>query len=881
MGNSSAKRQKQVNKILEELFEEGLTNEKRTYLVQKIWKLVDPEKSGYLGEKRALLLIKALVRYCNTRALRVLLKSPRRGRWHWLTKSRNKKNSKRSKSINMTITDGMKEFKCSRDEFVIKSKRADSEWNDRVPNRRHRSSELEDFADFRLNNAGEDSDYVQNFLHRIDLDCDGVVTEKEFRIWMTHALDDPVQAVKDVLKKKAPSEIEKQSQATQMHSTNVILKSYRKRRNRTVSTDFDRKFVRSPPSQTKRKQLEEERNFIHDMELFDHSPLTVSTPYGMGQAIDPERDGKLTLHFPWGGTGHFVRKSMKDRMSGSIQLKYENLKLAFTVNEPGALSPPRDQQLMLTLHRQLALEDIDEETIKNLTDDQLKHFLPLLLKRPSNQLKKRLGNNLELLRRAFWRINAAPEYVSGFYIDFVTKKAPKIQKHNTVKFFRDRITSLEAKEKTRFDSLTIFCPLFPSRIVERVDVVKKFSSGHSPFLLSVQFRGLPSLPVQVIYKPDECRADMACLTMFRVFNMCWETSMLKPLQPYAYTFEVWPLGYKSGIIEFIQNAVELQGYDCNKISKLKEEDLSEFLRSAAGSYVACYIMGCRDRHKSNFMIKDDKTFLQIDFKHCFDRQTRGVDAPHFSVMKGMKKALKERGRWNTFKELCQEAFRILRRRNQYLIRICLQIFNGLWFTENEMETWLLKAFRSHETEPQACAAIPKLINEGVSSIQRKLKSWTHKKSLERLRKKTMSVDLKIQTNPLGDFVPKNNVAISPDDERVEYGYASNHARKPNSIRSRSRSRLTKITNLPNPRTARTPPPPTTHPRYATLDRFDKITPNYFTKKLNTSSPPVRTPPNPHTSRPTSRAGLRVIEPSHKHSRAKSLGSWPWRSSTPV
>eukprot|EP00954_Amorphochlora_amoebiformis_P028280 1391439-Amorphochlora_amoeboformis.AAC.2 len=48
--------------------------------------------------------------------------------------------------------------------------------------------------------------------------------------------------------------------------------------NRTVSTDFDRKFVRSPPSQTKRcerwrrKQLEEERNFIHDMELFDHSP---------------------------------------------------------------------------------------------------------------------------------------------------------------------------------------------------------------------------------------------------------------------------------------------------------------------------------------------------------------------------------------------------------------------------------------------------------------------------------------------------------------------------------------------------------------------------------------------------------------------------------
>ena len=37
-------------------------------------------------------------------------------------------------------------------------------------------------------------------------------------------------------------------------------------------------------------------------------------------------------------------------------------------------------------------------------------------------------------------------------------------------------------------------------------------------LAEMRFNGLPSLPVDVIYKSDDCRADAACVSMFRFFN---------------------------------------------------------------------------------------------------------------------------------------------------------------------------------------------------------------------------------------------------------------------------------------------------------------------------------------------------------------------------
>mmetsp|Transcript_12851 Transcript_12851/g.19252 ORF Transcript_12851/g.19252 Transcript_12851/m.19252 type:complete len:771 (-) Transcript_12851:104-2416(-) len=761
MGVSSSKRQRQVTRLLEDLFEQSEPKKKRLAYIDKIWKLVDPNKTGYLDKKRALMLIKALVRYCRTRAIRVMLASPRaQNKWSWSRKGRT-----------------TSEFKHRRT-FTSGTLKRHSE----ISHTRHWSeegAELEDFADFRINDQSDASEYVDRFLRRLkkfDFETDGMITSVEFRVWMESSLDNPVAAVKEVLRLEKKQLSHNTSVSIESRSTKVVLQNYRRRRRNTFSTEFDGKSPTATPSGI----LKDEREFINEMGLFDLCPLSVNTPFGRGHAIDHEKGGKILIHYPWGARSggckaHFVRTGERKSHIGK-RFTYQGLELAFTVNEPGKLMKAAEVREELTLHRELANGSVSPDVLEQLTENQLKYFLPVLLRTPDDVLCRILAKNTELLRRAYWIINSYPEQVHRNYINFVRERSPDIQKLNTVRFFRDHMK--DAMECTRFDSLQIFCPLFPSRLVERIDVVKKFRSGHAPALLSVEFRGLPSLPVKVIFKPDECRADAACLTMFRVFNRCWEESSLSPM-PYAFTFEVCPLGKKSGVIQFIPNAVELQGYSIDKIKDLNDLDLDEFIRSAAGSYVACYIMGCRDRHKSNFMIKDDKTFLQIDFKHCFDRQTRGVDAPHFSVRRGMRKALKERSKWRTFKELCKEAFRVLRRRSQIIIRMCLMLFEGLWFTPQEIELWLIKAFRLGEIEEQAVAFIPKSIKEGVTSFQRRLKSWTHKKSLQRQEKKIKKSSpsdsrSKSRLTSLGsskspkrkDFIPEE---IESKEDKLEYG----------------------------------------------------------------------------------------------------------------
>ena len=55
------------------------------------------------------------------------------------------------------------------------------------------------------------------------------------------------------------------------------------------------------------------------------------------------------------------------------------------------------------------------------------------------------------------------------------------------------------------------------------------------------------------------------------------------------------------------------------------------LRSTAGGFVAGYVLGVRDRHRDNMMIKDGAIFFHIDFEHILNQKTRGIDAPRIAV----------------------------------------------------------------------------------------------------------------------------------------------------------------------------------------------------------------------------------------------------------
>ncbi len=536
----------------------------------------------------------------------------------------------------------------------------------------------------------------------------------------------------------------------------------------------------------------DEKKYILQRKHFDSCPLRVETPYGPGYIKNSESSlGILEVTYHWGGSARptstaYFSRSWAGYYSGVVTT-FEKMIGNDGYGDGSNSHNTCDIDDDLRLYRKISQENISENDIKNMTESQIILFLPILLQQESAMMRYRLSHSMNLLRRSFWMLRSMTTTIHTSYTSVILTESPLIQKQNTSDFFRNGDNDFQVDEVYGETSpLEILCPIYPERTISQVQVLRKFVSGHGPCLLGLKAHGFPSLDSKVIFKPDEMRSDMMIMRMFQIFNNIWKASSLK-MMPYSYTFEIVCMSDKSGVMEFIDNSEELQEWNIKTISTMDDDSLDEFVRSAAGSYVACYVLGCRDRHKSNFMIKNDRVFLQIDFKHCFDRQTRGVDAPHFSVNGAMKRGLKSRGRWKQFKVLCTDAFRVLRRTSNLIITICLRMFNGLWFTTSEMETWLLKAFRSHETESKALQAIPQMIAQGVTSIQRKLKSYTHKLSLARHRRQRTR-DLRNQS--IGQNIARKlGLTPGPNTSPVSAGNSNSNSNSTKSMTRRAKERV--------------------------------------------------------------------------------------------
>jgi len=82
-------------------------------------------------------------------------------------------------------------------------------------------------------------------------------------------------------------------------------------------------------------------------------------------------------------------------------------------------------------------------------------------------------------------------------------------------------------------------------------------------------------------------------------------------------------------MEFVDNSVPVREYDWTQWSSFTDDDLEAFLTSSSGNlqfkilhvsfspkggFVGGFLLGLRDRHKDNLMIKDNNIFFHLDFK---------------------------------------------------------------------------------------------------------------------------------------------------------------------------------------------------------------------------------------------------------------------------
>eukprot|EP01124_Arcella_intermedia_P022830 TRINITY_DN3492_c0_g1_i1.p1 TRINITY_DN3492_c0_g1~~TRINITY_DN3492_c0_g1_i1.p1 ORF type:complete len:304 (-),score=46.32 TRINITY_DN3492_c0_g1_i1:48-959(-) len=267
-------------------------------------------------------------------------------------------------------------------------------------------------------------------------------------------------------------------------------------------------------------------------------------------------------------------------------------------------------------------------------------------------------------------------------------------------------------------------PIFGVTIadIEHVTVLKIFSSQAKPRLVEIEFEhGIP--PHRLILKTDDMRSDYYVQLMFFVFNELWSSSnrFQDLFIPFIHLYRVVPAG-EYGFVECVLSSTPVKSFDWKTIEK-RPEQLKTLVCSMAGGFAGSYIMGVRDRHQDNMMIKtDDGTFFHIDFGYLFNNRTY-FDAPVFAVPEGAKNLLEKLKMYDKFVDLCGEAFRVLRRSQGIIHYICTTCFNSL--NPPNMMNSLAEAFLPHSTEEQAVAKIKTDVRLGTLAWSKNIKDLVH------------------------------------------------------------------------------------------------------------------------------------------------------------
>jgi len=211
--------------------------------------------------------------------------------------------------------------------------------------------------------------------------------------------------------------------------------------------------------------------------------------------------------------------------------------------------------------------------------------------------------------------------------------------------------------------------------------------------------------------------------MFFIFNRLWLLSDLKQ-KPFIYQYKIVPMGPSAGVLEFVKGCVPTGEFKWKTLTTLTPEEKEKFLCSMAGSYVACWVLGIRDRHQDNMMVKDNHIFFHIDFGFILN-DAPGFDAPIFSIPRGVKNNLAP-AEWRNFVGLCARAFAILHNNSGVILNTCSMLLGRLPdMVLAEAKKYLVRSLMVSLPSATAQQTIIDLVGKGSSSTQKELKYLMH------------------------------------------------------------------------------------------------------------------------------------------------------------
>lgn len=268
-------------------------------------------------------------------------------------------------------------------------------------------------------------------------------------------------------------------------------------------------------------------------------------------------------------------------------------------------------------------------------------------------------------------------------------------------FFMDRVVHPFILKQPEYVTLTHpFCINCCDPITLLVPE-KEFSSAARPVMFSLHALS-PNMPVTVDFireikprvlakKGDDLRTDTAVLTMFRVFNAIWakyggfETV---DTTPYIHTYQVISTGENLGLIEMIPNVQSFASFSWTDwVKRASRRNIDRMICSAVGAFVGGYVVGVRDRHWDNIMVRGDHTVLHIDFGHVLGERPP-IDAPLFAIPPQMRIALRVVKKYDLFVSQCVAAYDVLRQHAEDIIALSRLAFSPAGHSPDDVESYI-------------------------------------------------------------------------------------------------------------------------------------------------------------------------------------------------
>ena len=181
-------------------------------------------------------------------------------------------------------------------------------------------------------------------------------------------------------------------------------------------------------------------------------------------------------------------------------------------------------------------------------------------------------------------------------------------------------------------------------------------------------------------------------------------------------------GTDFGAIEFITNVKALRNVS-DYLDKFTSSNLKNLVASAAGSYIASFVLGVRDRHYDNVLIRDDGTLFHIDFGYVMG-STLFMDTAEIAITSDLKRVISEQ-HWDNFVETAVNAYMTLRLHYQEILDYSNLVFDlGIELKCNSSE-FLYRKLMMSETDKRAEEIIRNKVATAPSKWATKFKNAAH------------------------------------------------------------------------------------------------------------------------------------------------------------